>query len=445
MFKSKKIICLLMVFVLMLSIVGCAKEDESTSLNSDNAQSSQNDNSLNDDSSEVVEIQFLQWWGTEGDVGVSIDGLVADFEKEHPNIKVKVISLPFGDTKSQIIANHASGTIADVVGLNPPWTREFVDLGILEPLDEYMEKDTNFNKENYFPASMEPINGKTYLAPYNTLSFFLYYNKDLFNQAGLEEPKTWDDIINASNVLTDVDKNQYGFTLSLSEGGASNGSILSLYPLLYAANGRTYKDGKYTVESEEMIAAMNLLKTLSENGSIVPGENVKNDAMMVEEFSLGNIGMMIQNDAHVATIAAKNPDLNYGVIPIPTINGTGKPDLRHHGWDLGMTVKGKNKEEAWEFISFLLEKENMERAGLEMKKTPSMYGLEVSDEASEQEILIREYLNDYEMVEELMAMPSSSACWTELTKAGINVLKGNLSVEEALAECQKEWDNILQQ
>ncbi len=126
--------------------------------------------------------------------------------------------------------------------------------------------------------------------------------------------------------------------------------------------------------------------------------------------------MMIQNDAHVATLAAKNPDLNYGIIPIPTIDGTGTPELRHHGWDIAMTAKGENKEAAWTFISYLLRKENMERAGVEMKKTPSMYGIEPSADASEPEKLAKQYLAEYTLIEELMEMPSAGACWSELTK-----------------------------
>lgn len=453
--KMKRFSALLMAVILVIGLMGaCTSGNDDSAEKTDNkSESSKSSETTTEDkkedekeeAAEPVTIKFLQWWGTEGAVGASLEGLVADFESQNPNITVEIISLPFGETKTQIVANHASGTIADVVGLNPPWTREFVDLGILEPLDAYMDGDADFNRDDYFPASMAKIKGNTYLAPYNTLSFFLYYNKDMFEEAGLDVPESWDDIVAAANTLTNPDANKYGFTLSLSEGGASNGSILSLYPLLYAANGRTFKDGKYTVQTDEMVEAMNMLKTLSEEGSIVPGENVKNDAMMVEEFSLGNIGMMIQNDAHVATIAQKNPDLNYGLIPIPSVDGSGTPELRHHGWDLGMTAKGKNKEAAWKFISFLMEKDNMVKAGIEMKKTPSMYGIPVAEDASEPEKLAKKYLAEYSMVEELMAMPSAGACWTELTKAGITVLNGSKTVEEALADCQKEWDSILGQ
>lgn len=445
--KTVKYILTVGALLLLLTISGCqspASDTEPAGGSEDNASSDDSSGEATSEE-EIITISFMQWWGTEGNVGESLEGLVADFEAENPNIEVELVSLPFGETKTQIVANHAAGTVADVIGVNPPWTREFYDLGILEPLDEYMDSDPNFNREDYFPASMAPIDGNTYLAPYNTLSFFLYYNIDMFEEAGLEPPQTWDEIVSSAIALTDIENNQYGFTLSLSEGGAANGSILSLYPLLYAANGRTLVDGQYTVETPEMRMAMELLAELSEAGAIVPGENVRNDAIMVEEFSLGNVGMMIQNDAHVATLAASNPDLNYGVIPIPTPDGTGEPELRHHGWDIAMTAKGEHKEAAWMFISYLLQRENMERAGIEMQKTPSMYDIPLSDDASPQEIAIREYLSTYDMVEELMSMPNASASWAELTEAGVIVLNGQASVDDALANTQAEWDAILEQ
>ncbi|HAF61215.1 MAG TPA: hypothetical protein DCK95_02690 [Anaerolineaceae bacterium] len=451
MYKKKLNFLLIVVLIGALALTGCSAAEtvtappaESTAVPSSSGETP-TEVAAPTQPQEMTTIQFMQWWGTEGDVGKSLDGLVADFEDENPNIKVELVSLPFGDTKTQIVANHVAGTIADVIGVNPPWTREFYDLGILEPLDNYMANDAGFNKADYFPASMTPIDGKTYLAPYNTLTFLLYYNIDMFESAGLEVPQNWNDILTAASALTDVDNNKYGFTLSLSEAGAANGSILSLYPLLYAANGRTLVDGKYNAETPEMIAAMKLLSDLSAAGSIVPGENVKNDAMMVEEFSLGNVGMMIQSDAHVASLAVSNPDLNYGVIPIPSPDGNGKPELRHHGWDLAMTAKGKNKEAAWKFISFLLQRDNMERAGIEMHKTPSMFGIAVADGASEPEKMVREYMSTYNMVEELMSMPKAGACWEQLTKAGVYVLKGEKTPEQALADTQTEWNSILEQ
>lgn len=396
------------------------------------------------ESEEPVTIKFLQWWAAEGNEP-ALNELVAVFEDENPNISVELVTVPFGEIQNQAVTNNAAGTIADVIAINPPWTREFVDQGILEPLDGYMENDADFNKDDYFPASMEPIEGRTYLAPYNSLSFFLYYNKDMFAEAGLEEPKTWDDIAAAAAALTDVNNNKYGFTFTLSEVGASNGSILALYPLLYAANGRTYVEGKYVCQTEEMTQAFNLVQELRDQGSIVPGENVKDEPMMIEEFSLGNVGMMIQSDAHIVSLSEKNPDLNYGVIPIPTPDGTGAPDLRHHGWDIGLSAKSENKEAAWKFISFLLRRDNMEKAGIQMVKTPSMYGIEPAADIPQQAADAKRYLSEYEMVEELMMMPSASACWTELTQAAITVLNGSKSVDEALADCQAQWDSILGQ
>ena len=68
----------------------------------------QSDAAASDDGTTTIE--FLQWWGTEGDVGASLEGLVADFEKENPNIKVKLISLPFGESKKTDCCQPCSGS-----------------------------------------------------------------------------------------------------------------------------------------------------------------------------------------------------------------------------------------------------------------------------------------------------------------------------------------------
>ena len=56
-----------------------------------------------------------------------------------------------------------------------------------------------------------------------------------------------------------------------------------------------------------------------------------------------------------------------------------------------------------------------------------------------------DYMNEYEMVEELMAMPKSATCWVELTKAGSAVIQGTKTTEEALPEVQEAWNRILGQ
>ena len=431
----KKIMSLVLILALVLSLGACGSKEAAPSADSGDKTAAQ----------EPVELEFIQWWTTEGG-GEFLEDLVKRFEEANPGITVKLTSMPFGEIRTQVVASQATGMTPDLIGMNPPWTREFYDMGILAPLDDLMAADPFFKKDNYFQASFTPIEGHTYLAPVNSMAFFLFYNKTMFKEAGIEPPTTWDELVEAAKALTVPEKNQYGITMSMSEQEASNGAILSLYPLLYAQNGRTLVDGKYTVETEGMENAMKLLETLSKNGSILPGTTTRSEFQIIEEFAAGNVGMVISHNGHINTVTNRDPNLEFGIVPLPSVDGKGTVELRHHGWDIGIAANSQHKEEAWKFISFLLNAENVEAMCNEMLKVPAMYGISVNylDKYPVVKDAI-DYMNEYEMVEELMAMPKSATCWVELTKAGSAVIQGTKTTEEALPEVQEAWNRSLGQ
>lgn len=437
----KKIVALMLVAVFCLALFGCGKSETPSAAPAEKEVAAGEPAVAQ----ETVEIEFIQWWASEGG-GEYLNGLIERFEAENPNIKVKLTTLPFGDVKTQVVASQATGMVPDVIGMNPPWTREFYDLGILAPLDDLMAADSSFDKSRHFQASFTEIDGHSYLAPIDATAFFLFYNKDMFEEAGIEPPSTWKELVDCAVAITNKDINQYGITFTMSETEAANGSILNFYPMLYALNGRTFVDGKYVANSNEMLTAFTLLSDLYNNNCILPGTTTRSEAQTVEEFAAGNAGMMISHNGHILTVANRNPDLNYGIIPIPSYDGTGTPDLRHHGWDVGISATSEHKEEAWKFISFMLREENLTQMCNEMLKVPAMYGVEVNylDKYPVIEDAIT-YMNDLDMVEELMMMPKASACWVELTKAGSAVLQGVMTPGEATEAVQAAWDNILAQ
>ncbi len=416
----KKIISILLVIILVLSLTACGSSSDS----------------------DTVEIEFSTWWTTEIDKEYYLE-LIAEFEELNPGVTVTLTELPFAEVRTQAMTNDITGTIADVLAMNPPWAREFYDLGMLAPLDDYIANDASYDLNNYAGVA-EEIEGSQYTVPYDSLAFMLYYNIDMFEEAGLDLPTNWEELRECAAALTDADNDEYGFTMVLSETAAANGSILSLYPLLYAANGRTYVDGEWTVETDEMEAALQLIYDMQEDGSILPGTTSKTEQQISEEFANNNIGMMIQSNAHIATVDNRNPDLNYGVMAIPSQYGTTEPELRHHGWDLGVAAKSENPDVAWDFVVFLTSKENMQSLGEENLKIPAYIDLDKSYmDANPVLVQAAEIMENYEMVEELATMPSVGTCWTELTRVGSAVLSGTMTPAQALTECQATWDEIL--
>lgn len=451
--RIKKIMAVLLTMGFSISMIACGsgstKNNEVSKADlaegKESTKESVKEGKKEEASGEKVKLDFIQWWVSENG-GPTLEALVADFEKENPNIDINMITLPFGDVRNQVVASQASKSVPDLIAMNPPWTREFSDLGILTPLDDLMANDPNYKKEDFMGASFTPIEGKTYLAPVNSMAFYLFYNKKMFKDAGLELPKTWADIEDCAKKLTDPNNNKYGITLTMAEQEASNGSILTLYPLLYALNGRTYIDDKFTVKTDEMLKSFELLQHLAQNQSILPGTTSRSEFQNTEEFSTGNVGMMISHNGHILTVKDRNPELDFGVMPIPSYDGKGKPELRHHGWDIAISEACKHKEEAWKFISYISQKSQMTKMCDEMLKFPTRFDVEVSwpkgDPILEQAL---KDIKEYSLVEELMTMPKSSACWVDLTKAGSAVIQGAMTPEEAVNTVQKQWDEKLGQ
>jgi multiple sugar transport system substrate-binding protein len=392
---------------------------------------------------ESVTIEWIQWFAGSSQEG-ALEELIAAFEAEYPHINVELVNLPFGEVRNQVITNAAAGQLPDVIGMNPPWMAEFVDMGVLEPLDSYIAAEDNLDISQLVQAPMAKYEGHTWMLPYTASTFVLYYNIDLFEAAGLTAPPTnWAELRDYAAQLTDVEKDQYGFTTFMNEQGPANGSIVILYPLIYAANGRTVVDGVPTINTDAVVQTVQLFQDLHEDGSVVPGTTSKEEVQMVEEFSNGNIGMMIENTAHIGTLANRNPDLNYGLIPIPSVDGSSEPNLRHHGWELGMSARSENKDAAWTFMSWLVSPEANAMIAESSSNIPGNKAADTSFYDDVPQLLTAiDIIANYELVEELMTTPKATAHWQAFTAEMIKMLNGDQGVDDVVANTQAAWEEL---
>ena len=167
----------------------------------------------------------LTWamWGSPAEIATH--QAVADaFMDEHPEIKIEILSAPWGDYFTKVQTLWASGDatqIPDVLFLTP--VLPYAAQGVLENLDPYIEK-AGYDLEDYWPSLLDlsSFDGSVYGFPRDSGLEVLYYNKDIFDEAGLEYPNddwTWDDLRAAAEALTVKDGDQttrYGLAM---EGG----------------------------------------------------------------------------------------------------------------------------------------------------------------------------------------------------------------------------------
>ena len=133
---------------------------------------------------------------------------IDSFEAAYPDIKVELEAVP-QEYGTKLLANMAAGTGPDVYQVGDGDVAKFVDQGIVEPLDPYISGDNGFDlNTTFFPAvaAFGQIGGQTYLLTKDFSPLVLYYNKDMFDAAGVDYPTadwTWDDLLSAAEKLTD--------------------------------------------------------------------------------------------------------------------------------------------------------------------------------------------------------------------------------------------------
>jgi multiple sugar transport system substrate-binding protein len=121
---------------------------------------------------------------------------IPDFESKHPNIKINLVVVPWADFDIKMPAMTAAGTPPDIWShWGPSGFQDYVKRGLVADLTPFIEKD-QFDLSDFVPEALDiyKVDGKIMGLPILTGGSFIFYNKDLFDAAGVKYPPTnWDD------------------------------------------------------------------------------------------------------------------------------------------------------------------------------------------------------------------------------------------------------------
>ncbi len=142
-----------------------------------------------------AEVRWFQWKTTE--VGEKLmNELKAAFEKEHPDITLTLVDNPFQGFHDKALTLFQAQKLADVLMVQVDWVAEFADLGMLEPLDAWLAKEPKEFMDNIPEAFQQKWRGKQYYLPLHSGCVALYWNTEIFKNAGIAgPPKTWDEYV----------------------------------------------------------------------------------------------------------------------------------------------------------------------------------------------------------------------------------------------------------
>lgn len=350
--------CLLAAGLAAGTIVGCgqqnaSKETSGTTPGSDAPQ-------------EQVTLTFMRTGTPEVLHGI-FDSIIADFEKEHPNIKIDMQDLGWSDAEKTLQVMASSKTLPDVMYHLPATIFDMADKGLIEDLTPYMDDEL---KNDVYPSLLEAgkYNGKQYLIPCGGTTLLYWYNTELFEQAGLDPdnpPATWADFLEAAKAI-DEKTDAAGFAMY---GKPSGGETSFVFESLFASEigGPTWDGTSYAYEKPEnkeaAINTLNFIKELTKysQGSVEETGRFDIRTMLRD----GHVGMALDAVNMANQIQDGLDSGKFKVAQLPA-GSSGKAMSAVNIGGFFIPTNSEHKEEAWTFLRYLMNTEN--------QKAHSTYG-----------------------------------------------------------------------
>lgn len=363
---------------------------------------------------------------------------------EKTGIKTELSVIKWDEYWTMLEAGAQGGSLPDVFWMHSNESERYMSNDMLLDLTDKIAESDAIDPANY-PEDIWGLytyNDKYYAVPKDVDTIALWYNKTMFDEAGLDYPTTdwtWDDMFEAAKKLTKEDGSQYGLAIR------SDNNQAGYYNLVYDNGGYIISDDKTksgwddekTIEAmqqlEEWINAgvMPSLETMSENGEDVL-------------FQSGKVAMVLQGSWMLAAYKENEyTSANCDVIELPKSAETGRRVSVYNGLGWAASASGEHTEEAWQLIEYL-GSEDAQKQQAELGVTMSAYtGTSDAWVNSAPQFNLQAYLN---MMEDMEIRPysRSTVAWeNENAEILKGVYTGELTMEEACRQMAEQMNEKL--
>lgn len=271
---------------------------------------------------------------------------LSDFHAKYPTITVNWSPIPQNyDVKMK--ANVAAGDVADVFYVDPSMAQEYIPSGKLLDLSPYMGRD-NVAPDSFYSNLMKPFDcadGSVYGIAKDWNSLGLFYNKTMFQQAGLSDPSTWtwSDLQSAAQKLTSGKVHGIALPADASRFGAflvgNGGQMLT-------ADGKTA-----AFNSPAGTGAAQFYTSFEQNKTgVMPSDT--GAGWDGEAFGKGQVAMTFEGGWMIPYMTSTYPGVQYGIAPMPTSpTGVHGNLLYTNAW--GAYSGTKHADAAWKLVQFM--------------------------------------------------------------------------------------------
>lgn len=284
--------------------------------------------------------EVVFWTLQMNDFAPYINGVIKEFESKNPNIKIKWVDVPFSEGEKRTLASVLSDNPPDLVNLNPDFSSTLAHKGALQEIPQ--EQISQFNQEILNSLKTD---GKIYSIPWYATSAITIYNKKLLKEAGIQVPKTYDEI---EKYAPQVRKNTgaYIFLPNITE----NDTMLKILNKYGCANSTD-------ISSAKSVEVFDKFRTMYSK-NLMPKETVTMTLQeALEKYMSENI-LLIGAGANFLNMIKENAPSTYANTDVaPQITG----ELGQNDFSLMNFViptRAKHKDEALKFALFLTNDKN---------------------------------------------------------------------------------------
>ncbi len=293
----------------------------------------------------------VDWWQFWTDPAIKpvIQEMVAEFEKQNPDIDVQLTDLTWANGHEKIVISLSSGTGPDVVELGSDWIAQFAESGHLYDIGSMIAGDS----AEYDGWSMAQWNNGVWGHPWILGTRVVFVNRDLLQRAGYDPtwlPITLDQFKEAIGKVDSLGADIYGWGSNTAEKHRLYKKFL---PFLWSFGGQLFSDDmEYCLlASDYAINALEYYRTLHDEFGYVANQRGIEDA-----FLDGKVGFILSGEWLLKRIRNENRTVNFETTVFP---GQEYPGHSFKGGEfLSVNAASDNKEAAMKLIQFVTSPEN---------------------------------------------------------------------------------------
>ena len=279
-----------------------------------------------------------------------IRSMTASYESAHPDVKINLEFVPYEGLHDKTVLAQGAGGGYDVVLFDVIWPAEYAENGILM---DVTDKITDDMKSGILPGAWTTVDhqGKSYGMPWILDTKYLFYNKDMLKQAGIDTPPaTWAELKEDARIIKDAGIVDHPIVWSWAQAEAA---VCDYTTILSAYGGDFLKDGAPEFQSGGGLQALEYMVDSYESGLTNPNSKEFLEEDVRNVFQNGDAAFALNwtymynlaNDPEESKVAG-----NVGVVPAPGVEGSSSVSAVNGSMGLGIPSTSENPGMAWDYI-----------------------------------------------------------------------------------------------